>query len=204
MNDMLISEGFILLTEGRRIKNSLIGHKRVIQMYTIGGLFFDLLVRDIIYFDEKNNIILKKGTVELEDESLKELYVLIRDQKPKTFKKWIKYFNISSTDRKYLYQLLLSNIEFNHKDELKENIVQEIRAELLEFGEVTEEIIALSLLLDSSKLIDQYFSAHEINQLKSRIKDFKDQYGQRWKSIKQIRKQLENMDAIILAYTIRI
>ena len=48
--------------------------------------------------------------------------------------------------------------------------VQEIRAELLEDGAPTEDIAALTLLLDRSGDLAKFFSAYEKKDLKKRLK----------------------------------
>lgn len=76
--------------------------------------------------------------------------------------------------------------------------MQRIRAELLEPEQVTIEIITLSLLLKSSKLLKQYFSSYEGEQLEVRLKELEQSDNNRWKDIKTINKEIEFMDAIIL------
>ena len=53
-------------------------------------------------------------------------------------------------------------------------IVQSIRAELLEDGELSEDVVALTALLNKSGDIQKYFSAYEKKDLKKRLKEIKD------------------------------
>ena len=52
-------------------------------------------------------------------------------------------------------------------------VVQRIRAELLEDGELSEDVVALTMLLNKSGDLKQYFSAYEKKDLKKRLKEIK-------------------------------
>lgn len=54
-----------------------------------------------------------------------------------------------------------------------DNVVQRIRAELLEEGELSEDIVALTILLHKSGDLKNYFSADEKKKLKNRLKEIK-------------------------------
>ncbi|MDM5291946.1 GPP34 family phosphoprotein [Peribacillus simplex] len=196
MRDIVIGEEFITLSEGRKIRFSFIGRKRIIQMYAVGGMFFDLLINNLIAFDEKNKIIVTDESYNSNNEALKQLLILINSKQPMTFKRWMRYLSIPSKNRRGLYTKLLAKSD--NSEAAQERIVQRIRAELLEPEQVTVEIITLSLLLKSSKLLNQYFSSYEVKQLENRIKELKQNDHKRWKDIKNINKEIEFMDAIIL------
>lgn len=55
-----------------------------------------------------------------------------------------------------------------------EKIIEEIRAELLEDGVVTHETIVLSMLLDKSSHLKDYFSKHERDRLNEKIDELRD------------------------------
>lgn len=200
MQENMISDEFILLTKGRKMKSSFIGKKRVKQMFAVGGLFMDLLISNIIGFDDRDRIVIKDRTVHIKHESAKRLYSLIQTTKPLTFKKWMSKFNFTSKERKYIYSAFNENLY--NINELQQKTVEKIRAELLEEGTVSEETIALTLLLTASKTIKDYFSKFEINQLNERINEFQKLYPSRWKDIQRINKEIENLDIIILTSAI--
>jgi hypothetical protein len=52
-------------------------------------------------------------------------------------------------------------------------IVEKVRAEFLEKGEISNETVALSALLYKSGLIKNYFSKYEVNKLKERLEEIK-------------------------------
>ena len=54
-----------------------------------------------------------------------------------------------------------------------DSVIQNIRAEILEDGELSEDIVALTALLNKSGDISKYFSAYEKKDLKDRLKEIK-------------------------------
>lgn len=52
--------------------------------------------------------------------------------------------------------------------------MQSIRAELLENGALSEDVIALTALLNKSGDLQKYFSAYEKKDLKKRLKEIKE------------------------------
>ena len=55
-----------------------------------------------------------------------------------------------------------------------DNIIQNIRAEILEDGELTEDIAALAALLDKTGELMRFFSAYEKKDVKKRLKEIKE------------------------------
>ena len=81
-----------------------------------------------------------------------------------------------------------------------DHIVQSIRAEVLENGDLSEEIAALVSLLDKSGQIKKYFSKYEKNQLKERLAQVrKEDSGQ---MVKTMMDYIETMLVVITAITV--
>ena len=72
-------------------------------------------------------------------------------------------------------------------------MIQNIRAELLEDGELSEDIIALTALLDKSGELSRYFSAYEKKALKARLKEIKEN-----PQVKAFQKVLEDIDNLFV------
>ena len=60
------------------------------------------------------------------------------------------------------------------KKERADAVVQKIRAEFLEDGELTDETTVLSMLLKHSGELKRYFSKYEEKELKERLKQLKE------------------------------
>ncbi|MDX8367463.1 hypothetical protein [Cytobacillus sp. IB215665] len=203
MENYLVSEEFIVLSDKKKIKKSLIGKNRVKQLYMVGGVFFDLLLLDVIYFEGNGKININSANAKIiKHDTLLKLYSLIKEQKPKTFKGWISYFNVPSKNRVLLYDSLTSNLSLAKKS--TNSVVQRLRAELLEPGTVSDETVALALLLKASKILGEYFSNYEIKEINDRIELFKTENPQKWSNIKQISKEIEYMDVLILSSAVLI
>lgn len=81
-----------------------------------------------------------------------------------------------------------------------DNVVQYIRAELLEDGALSDDIVSLTALLARSNMLKRYFSSYERNALKSRMKEIKT--SPQHKSICELLDYVEGMMvAIIVAAT---
>lgn len=140
----------------------------------------------------------KKIVVEAElekDHYLYPMYNFIKNSKAKTVKNIASSYIFSLTSKNF-YELIdsvgQSLVAENCVKELcktsifgkekhyyipnKETIdyiVQKIRAELLENGNLDDEVIALTCLLNKSGLLKQYFSKYESQQLQDRLKEMK-------------------------------
>ncbi len=55
------------------------------------------------------------------------------------------------------------------KKDIITGIIEKIRAELLEDGEISEDVIVLTALMDKVGNLKDYFSKHEQKELKNRI-----------------------------------
>lgn len=76
-----------------------------------------------------------------------------------------------------------------------DKVIQKIRAEMLESGEMTDETIALVSLLEESYQIKRYFSVYETDQLKARLKDIREAPSNQL--VKQMVDYIDKMLAVI-------
>ena len=58
-------------------------------------------------------------------------------------------------------------------DDKFNNIVEEVRAEILENGNLTDDVILLSSLLNATKFLKNIFTKYEKERLESRLKEIK-------------------------------
>lgn len=75
-----------------------------------------------------------------------------------------------------------------------DHVIQNIRAELLENGTVSDHMIALVSLMDKSNLIKRYFSKYEKEQLIARLKEIKGSDLN-----KLVKEMVDYIDALIVA-----
>ena len=74
-----------------------------------------------------------------------------------------------------------------------------MRSELLENGEITDEVIALVVLLEKSRCLKTYFSDHERREIKNRLKEIVN--SDEGKLVKRMVEYIETMTAVIIAAT---
>lgn len=80
-----------------------------------------------------------------------------------------------------------------------DHIVQNIRAELLEDGELSEDIVVLTALLNKSQDLQRYFSSYEKQALKKRLAEIKENPQN-----ELIHKATEYIDTLFLMFIVAI
>ena len=124
---------------------------------------------------------------------LQPLYNVINQGKPMKVEKVVENYMVTFTNKK-LNELVGALIEslkeadivepvkvgfFGNKDgyvpkkDIVTGIIEKIRAELLEDGEISEDVIALTALMDQAGSLKNYFSKYEQNELKNKIEAIK-------------------------------
>ena len=64
--------------------------------------------------------------------------------------------------------------EYAPSKEARTAVVEKIRAELLEDGEITEDVVILTALLDKANCLKEYFSKFEQKELKNRMQEIRE------------------------------
>lgn len=124
---------------------------------------------------------------------LQPLYDALNPEKPMKIEKIVETYTIAFTNKK-LNQLmdgLMDSLKeadavepvktgiFGNKEgyapkrEAVTGIIEKIRAELLEDGEISEDVIALTALMQETGRLKDYFSKYEQKELKQKIADIK-------------------------------
>ena len=124
---------------------------------------------------------------------LKPLYNVINQGKPMKVEKVVETYTVAFTNKK-LYALedavmeslkeadavepvkagLLGNRDgYAPKKDIVTGIIEKIRAELLEDGAISEDVIALTALMEKAGNLKDYFSKYEQKELKNRIEEIK-------------------------------
>jgi hypothetical protein len=149
------------------------------------------LVDNYIQIDSNKKIQVVK---ELDEDKkyLEPLYHNIKDSKAKTVEGLAELY-IFNSNKKYneLFRSLAVSLEDsyveirddkgvlrtkttvvpNQGEQLK--IIEKLRAEFLEEGSISEETMALGVLLNKSGIIKRYFSKFEADKLKERLEELK-------------------------------
>ena len=212
MKDLSITQEFLLCALDGKGRFSAFDYEKPVCL--IAGGLLELLNNEFVEIENKKVVVIK----ELE-EPLKYLYPLfnfIKNSKPKTLKSIASEYVMSFTSRK-LNELILSvgnslvlddcadevyrKSFFGRqkkyivpKKEKIDHVIQKIRAELLEDGDISEETVGLVSLLNKCHLLKRYFSKYESDQLNIRLKEIKNSSPN-----KMIKEMLDYIDAMMAA-----
>ena len=177
----------------------------------------ELLMEDILAFDGKKLSI--QVALPEEKSYLRQVYDVVVKKQPVKFENAIEYFSFNFTD-KYINRLIedigesLAELGCVRKEKGGfmngktlyipneadvDHIVQNIRAELLEDGEISEDIVVLTALLNKSQDLQRYFSSYEKQALKKRLTEIKENPQN-----ELIHKATEYIDTLFLMFIVAI
>ena len=177
----------------------------------------ELLMEDILAFDGKKLSI--QVALPEEKSYLRQVYDVVVKKQPVKFENAIEYFSFNFTD-KYINRLIedigesLAELGCVRKEKGGfmngktlyipnetdvDHIVQNFRAELLEDGEISEDIVVLTALLNKSQDLQRYFSSYEKQALKKRLAEIKENPQN-----ELIHKATEYIDTLFLMFIVAI
>ena len=190
MKNLSLTQQYLLCVLNKNGKLPAFGLEKTLCLSAAGVL--ELLMEDALSFDGKKLTV--KSALPEEKAYLRPVYQAVERKQPVKFESIVEYFSLDFTD-KHMNELIDSigaslakkgcvqreekSGLFGGKDLYIPNeadvdaVVQSIRAELLEDGELSEDVVALTMLLNKSGDLQQYFSAYEKKDLKKRLKEIK-------------------------------
>lgn len=189
MKNLSLTQQYLLCVLNKNGKLPTFGLEKVLCLSAAGVL--ELLMEDVLAFDSKKLTV--QSSLPEEMRYLLPVYEVVERKQPVKFEAIVEYFSMTFTD-KHINELINALGEslvhqgcvqrekgglFGGKDIYIPNeaevdsIVQSIRAELLEKGELSEDVVVLAALLNKSGDLQKYFSAYEKKDLKKRLKEIK-------------------------------
>ena len=184
------------------------------QICFIAGALLELLKEGCC--EEENRKITAKRVPEEDIDYLHPLYVYLQD-KPRKINAIASDYTFTFTAKR-IKELLdsvgtslvregcageessgvfVESRHFYPKPDYVDKVIQQLRAELLEEGTMSEEMIVLAALLDTGGLLKKYFSKYEADQLKKRIKEVrKSEEGA------MIKSMMDYVESMIIAVSI--
>ena len=189
MKNLSITQQYLLCVLNKNGKLPAFGLEKTLCLSAAGVL--ELLMEDVLAFDGKKLTV--QSTLPEEKGYLRPVYEVVERKQPVKFEAIVEYFSLTFTD-KHMDELIDSigvslaqqgcvkkekgglfsgkDIYFPNETDV-DSVVQNIRAELLEDGELSEDIVALTVLLNKSGDLQKYSSAYEKKDLKKRLKEIK-------------------------------
>lgn len=189
MKDLSITQEYMICTVNGKGAISSYTQKTVVCL-VVSGLLEMQLAKCVSLNDKKVHV-----CAELPENMayLKPLYNIINQGKPMKVEKAVEAYTIAFSN-KNLHELedaLMESLKeadvvepvktgfLNNKDsyvpkkDIVTGIIEKIRAELLEDGEISEDVIALTALMDKAGNLKDYFSKYERKELKDKIEAIK-------------------------------
>lgn len=212
MKDLTISQKYLLCVLNEKGKFPSIDTG--IEVCLLAGALFDLKISDDVKMGDDKKIYIS-GQLASSLLHLESLYTFIKESKAMRVDKLASEYCFSFNDKRkkklindmgmslvnlgvatYEKGGFFGNTDFYiPKKEYVDNIIENIRAELLEEGNVSDDIIALVSLLEKSNQIKRYFSAYEKDKLKIRIKEIKDTEPH-----KVVKEMVDYIDGLIAVF----
>ena len=190
MKDLSITQEYLICALND--KGRLSSYNLNLAACFVGAGLMELQLEGCISMDQK----MIKITKELPEEMayLKPLYEEINAEKAIKIEKVIDNYMITFTDKalKALVQSVKDSLkesgmmtqvqvglinkkeEYAPSKEARTAVVEKIRAELLEDGEITEDVVILTALLDKANCLKEYFSKFEQKELKNRMQEIRE------------------------------
>jgi len=209
MKNLSLTQQYLLCVLNKNGKLPAFGLEKTLCLSAAGVL--ELLMEDALSFDGKKLTV--KSALPEEKAYLRPVYQAVERKQPVKFESIVEYFSLDFTD-KHMNELIDSigaslakkgcvqreekSGLFGGKDLYIPNeadvdaVVQSIRAELLEDGELSEDVVALTMLLHKSGDLKQYFSAYEKKDLKKRLKEIKNDPQN-----EMVQKTVEYIDSLL-------
>lgn len=216
MRDLSVTQEYLICAMGGKGKISGFDVKKLVCM--VASALLELKMEDCIVLEKKK--VRVTGELPAEKMYLKPLYDFINQPKPVKVEKIIEEYNYSFSDRKLreligavedslaeigIVTITESGIISKRKNYIPTKqsvhyVIDMIRSELLEDGEITEDIACLAALLERSKIIKEYFSAFEQKEIRHKLnKIINSDSG---KLIKEMIDYIENLIAMMTALTV--
>ena len=188
MKDLTITQEYMICALNEKGKMSeMLGVEKIVCFVTSGLL--EMKLEGFIVMEKKKVCVISDLPEKLAH--LKPLYDYINRYESVKIEKIIEEYTYTFTDKRF-YELVdsvgKSLAEINMAEEIEKGIlgkrkyyiptkdavhyvIDMIRSELLEEGEITEDIVLLTILLAKGKIIKKYFSEYEQKEMKLRLKE---------------------------------
>lgn len=188
MKDLTITQEYMICALNEKGKMSeMLGVEKIVCFVASGLL--EMKLEGCIAMEKKKVCVISDLPEKLAH--LKPLYDYINRYESVKIEKIIEEYTYTFTDKRF-YELVdsvgKSLAEINMAEEIEKGIlgkrkyyiptkdavhyvIDMIRSELLEGGEITEDIVLLTILLAKGKIIKKYFSEYEQKEMKLRLKE---------------------------------
>lgn len=211
MKDTSIIQEYMICSVNEKGKISGFSTEKMVCLVAAGIL--ELRLEECISIDSKRVDVIRP--LPADRQYLKPLYDFIDEKKPVKINKIVEAYNMAFTDKRFralmesvgsslaglgLAEERKSGLTGNKNSyiptaEAIRSVVEMMRAELLEDGEVTEETAVLVILLEKGKCLKPYFSKFEQKEMRKKIREIID--SPNGKLVKDMVEHIESLLAIL-------
>mgnify|MGYP000094914020 FL=1 len=208
MNDLSLAQQYLLCVLKKNGKFPGIGIEK--PLCFTASCVLELLMGDVLAFDGKKLRV--QAPLPEEKAYLRPVHAMIQRKQPVKFETVVEAFSVTFTGKamnalvdsvgeslvaagcvqKETGGLFGGKKRYLPSASMVDAIVQNIRAEILEDGELSEDIVALSALLHKSGELKKYFSAYEKKDFRKRMQEIKESPQN-----EMIQKVMEYIDALL-------
>jgi hypothetical protein len=211
MKNLSVSQSYLLCVLNEKVK--LPTFSTEISICLIAGGMLDLIFAGIVAIDKKKLHVI--GNIDNNNQYLKSLYDFIKNVHNVTLEKLVSEYCFSFTNKRLtkfvedVGETLVkeqcatsekggffgNSTYFIVNPKEVDHVIQTIRAEILESGTMSEEMIALASLFEKSGQLQRYFSKYEKKQLKERISEIRKESSN--KLVKEMVDYINTMIAVM-------
>ena len=212
MEKLNLSQFYYLLAVNPKGKVSSFNIEK--RMCFVAGALIELKLLNCVSIENKKVSII--GELPEKNNYLKPLYEYIKEKETLKIDKLATDYLCSFTDKKTneLIELIgksLKELGITHEEQIgvlsKSNVyvaenetikqaINEIKSELLENEDITEENAVIYMLLEKSKLLKEYFSKFELKELKEKMKTIIK--NENYKTIKVIKEVTDYIEDVVV------
>lgn len=217
MKDLSITQEYMLCAMNEKGKISGFDTNKLVCMVAAGLL--ELQMADCIQLEKKKVMVI--NSLPENKPYLHPLYDFIDQGRPVKVEKIIEEYNYSFSDKKLkdfmgavgdsladmgLVSITETNGVIGRKKsyvpsrEAVHHVIDMIRAEILEDGKITEDIVCLVVLLERSRIIKTYFSAFEQKEIRQKLKEIVN--SEAGKLVKYMIDYIDSIIAMMTALTV--
>lgn len=185
LKNLSIPQEFALLALDRET-NKLKSIFRIhVALYTVMACIVELSINGNVTFEDDDTVSIS-NSASTGEKYLDRLLEIMIAEKPKKLQKWVSYFYYNQRD---IYKMVVESLvdqgvlqienaevlfvvpvkKYSDVANARNRIVEKIRAELLEQGNVEEHTVALVLFLYMQNMLNDYFSDYEQKTLKQKL-----------------------------------
>lgn len=209
VKSLSIPQEFVLLALDRETNKLKSMFRMHVALYTIMACIVELSINGNVTFDDDDTIRIA-NSASTGEKYLDRLLEIITAEKPKKLEKWVSYFYYRQRE---IYKMVVESLvdqgvlEIENAEVLfvvpvkkysdvankRNHIVERIRAELLEQGNVEEHTVALVLFLNIKSMLTDYFSDYEQKTLKQKLEILrKDDIYKKIRTVDKVIQKIES------------